>query len=526
MNGLRNETKQKKKNNSIFTTETFGVVLSLFSALCLICVISRDLVFSAPGKYVCDFLVGIFGYSAIAVCLSSFVLGILLLLGKKIDISIKHKLVITLIAIITALLLHTVSMRDYSSLSYGEYLTKAYELGNGGLKGSSCGGIVLSLIAYILPSILTNIGTYIVLAILLAITLFFFGKDIYENSLQTASVSNLKSSFVRKNANEIPNPENLPERDYPVEGIDFSASAKDSSQRLFVNNPETFELKSKREIRRDNDANIKLDHTNNGLTVVKANTASGMSYEMEQKINYIKTPAKINLEYIVKPTENEGVNVSKPIKDFYSNFGNQNYVAEETVKDDNAEKENKVEEIPLHLHDESVKTDSAESHAIEFSNKYAFIPEENTENGNMEKTEPQDVSVTPIETDESNYDEEFDKQKLEAIMEETEYLNSSSNNDSFSPFGKTEEVDKDLNISNVQKPSEAIFGNLVEPKENVVNNDFVSPIKNQNLAPSLNTDFVKKEEVKEIKEEKPKKETIQSNKFRFHLVNLEIRAFL
>ena len=58
--------KEVKKNGKgekqpIFTKETLGVVIALFSTLCLVCLITRDAIFSVPGMYVNSFLFGCFG---------------------------------------------------------------------------------------------------------------------------------------------------------------------------------------------------------------------------------------------------------------------------------------------------------------------------------------------------------------------------------------------------------------------------------------------------------------------------------
>ena len=71
MNGLGRKNEQKESKNSIvFTKETLGVVLVLFSTLCLICLITGSAVFSAPGQFISSFFFGLFGYFAYGVVIA------------------------------------------------------------------------------------------------------------------------------------------------------------------------------------------------------------------------------------------------------------------------------------------------------------------------------------------------------------------------------------------------------------------------------------------------------------------------
>ena len=61
LNGLGRDQKENKQKSLIFTKETTGVIVMLFSTLCLVCLITRETVFSAIGQYVNAFLFGCFG---------------------------------------------------------------------------------------------------------------------------------------------------------------------------------------------------------------------------------------------------------------------------------------------------------------------------------------------------------------------------------------------------------------------------------------------------------------------------------
>ena len=95
MNGLGRDNKENKQNSLIFTKETCGVILVLFSALSLVCLITKETVFSAIGGHVSAFLFGCFGFFAYAVCIALFSCGVLLIGGKKLSVSKKRKALVT-----------------------------------------------------------------------------------------------------------------------------------------------------------------------------------------------------------------------------------------------------------------------------------------------------------------------------------------------------------------------------------------------------------------------------------------------
>ncbi|MBQ0099415.1 MAG: hypothetical protein KBS91_02570, partial [Firmicutes bacterium] len=375
VNSIRNNTKRKKNSDFIFTLETLGVVLLLFSALSLVCLITYDKVFSIPGALVADLLTGVFGYFSVAVSLFIFLEGLLMLLGKKINISVRHKVMFTLISFFVVLLLHVISMREYSYLPYGEYLSKSYELGADGLKGSSAGGIILSLVSYFFSLVLTNVGAYVIISLLIAFSLFLFIRD-FSTGNKSASSSKFRTSFVKEDKS-IVDLDNLAEKEYPIENVEFEEPNihKNNGQILFVNNPEGFSFKSKRDLRKGDEDKINIDYGVGGLGVANTSYQKAYTQEMESKINYIKTPASINISETLKNNLNKesDINISKPITESYEDY---NKDSEHLVKD--IEEEQSIEEIPFSVHDESVKSDSASEHARDFSSKYIDIPEDDT----------------------------------------------------------------------------------------------------------------------------------------------------
>ena len=134
--------KEKKKNEStqsVFTKETVGVVFILFSALCLVFLITGDAVFGKLGTVIDAFLYGAFGKLAYAVTIFGVIEGLLLVIGKKTGIPVKYKIFGTLAFMCVAALFHVISVGEVSA--YGDYLKISYDKGAEGFASASAGGI-------------------------------------------------------------------------------------------------------------------------------------------------------------------------------------------------------------------------------------------------------------------------------------------------------------------------------------------------------------------------------------------------
>ncbi|MBQ8196914.1 MAG: DNA translocase FtsK [Clostridia bacterium] len=213
MGGLgRNVKKEKKENkekSQIFTAETLGVVICLFATLCLVCLITGNALFADIGRAVQVFLLGVFGVFAYAVLLYLLVLGVCLITGKKTGTNLKQKIIITLFFLSITLLGQAITMRDYSALSYGEYLSTCYTIAEGGIKTSSMGGIIVGLVSYGVTALVKNVGAYVIFAI----TTLVAGAFIVLECVKVFG----KKEFGKKKAVQVEG-----ERDYPVADLDFN----------------------------------------------------------------------------------------------------------------------------------------------------------------------------------------------------------------------------------------------------------------------------------------------------------------
>ena len=143
MNSQRADNNKNKVASAVFTKETLGVVIVLFATLCLVCLITRDAVFSVPGKAIGDFLTGAFGVFAYPLVLFALFKGVMLVIDKKINISFKRKTLAVVSVILIALFMHVVSMGAYET--FGEYVSASYSRADGAF---SAGGAVAGVLTY------------------------------------------------------------------------------------------------------------------------------------------------------------------------------------------------------------------------------------------------------------------------------------------------------------------------------------------------------------------------------------------
>lgn len=364
----RNDNKSEKKS-AIFTAETLGVVLVLFSTLVFVCLITREKVFAAPGKFINEFFLGCFGYFAYILALYGAFSGVLLVIGKKIKLSGKKKFIFIAGMLVLALLVHAITMHDYSELSYGEYLSLSYTLADGGVSTCSGGGVITGLLAYVFTLLLTNVGAYVILGILLCSLGYMAYKEYFSKMAKSQKAKEnqeFNSSFV-----EQPNTENQTQQISMVaeqpdgQSVITQTVEQQKKQKLFVAGQDDFALKTKKDLK--NDVEVRITYADGGLSVANTTKPYTEQYgnDIQSKLNYIKTPAKVNLENLnyqasTTPIENTTV-ASEPIERKVEFV--ENTTSNESV-------------IPFYEHDESVvDANSAVGHAESFREKYLEIPD-------------------------------------------------------------------------------------------------------------------------------------------------------
>ncbi len=382
----KKEKENKQSTQSVFTKETAGVVFALFSALCLVMLITGDKVFGDIGAVIDAFLYGVFGKFAYAVVIYGLIGGALMVADKKTGISTKRKFFITLAFMCVAALFHVLSVGAVSE--YSDYLNVSYEMGAQGFSEASAGGFFTALYAFFFSK-LTVAGGAVVSGLLAALCVYVVISDMVKNNKKNVKEKEekFKGSFVEE-------PENSSSEDSHTETFNRSAEYSDNVQplrdiepprktaRLFVNDAEEFAFKTKRESKQKNSPSIKIESASNGLTVGHM----GVSYsdarmdDYQRKIEYIKMPASINLD----KTENAKTVSQKTV----SNTVVSDYITDSRLTTE--KEENKPRVIPMYEHDGNnvVKSDNVEDRAKDFERRYLesdFKPEE------VKIEEPQEI---------------------------------------------------------------------------------------------------------------------------------------
>ena len=169
----KKELDNNNKNTYVFTKETLGMTILLFSALVLLMLFTGSSVFAGIGKAICTFMYGTFGYGSLLVVGLIAYLGEWLIFGKKIKINIKTALLISLTVFLTFLLFHAVTSRNISLESYGGYISGCYRNASKGYSGYTFGGVISAIIVYPVAKLATFVGSYVIFSLFVIVSGYF-----------------------------------------------------------------------------------------------------------------------------------------------------------------------------------------------------------------------------------------------------------------------------------------------------------------------------------------------------------------
>lgn len=475
MSEFRKDEKQKKEEKqSVFTKETLGVILILFSALSLVCIISRDKVFGTPGTWINWFFFGTFGYLSYLVAICFATLGVCLVVGKKIPLDFKYKLYIVLSVVFLGILLQVASVNPNNYSSYGEYLSAVYGMGEEGV-ASSISGLLFGLVAYWLNALLSDIGTYVVMGILSALFIYLTVRGLIQDNSKVKGTKDFNSSCVKK-ADEKLGVNG--EGDYPIEGVFAEKDSGKPSQKLFVDKNDNFNFKTKKEMNKSGDV-YKLNFEKNGLGVIEYETSytNGYTKDLDKKIEYVKTPTAIDDDTINKiREESTDTTVSNPIQNDKVDEGNGLFIKK------------KEEDIPFIEHEDEQKTDETEinDEADKF-NGYANIDEVEGEGYTPSFNEIKEEDEAEKEEFVAESHDEIEERKIDDISDE-EIKEALKHDD-----------DEELPSSNVTQftPKRIILGGVnkkepILPQEEVLSEECVDSVSEEKHRAELPSDFVYK----------------------------------
>ena len=172
-----------KKASYIFTRETFGMTLLLFTAIVFLMLVTRQYVFADIGAAVCTFMYGTFGYGSFLVLALLAYLGEWLTFEKKIKISLRRAFAVALTVFMLFLLFHAVTTRNFTLEGYGKYIADCYKNAQNGIAGYTFGGVVSAIVVYPLAK-LSFVAAYIILSLLTVACVYvtvlaFGGRNIF-----------------------------------------------------------------------------------------------------------------------------------------------------------------------------------------------------------------------------------------------------------------------------------------------------------------------------------------------------------
>ncbi len=153
------------KTAYIFTKETFGMTLLLFSAIVFVMLLTNDAVFAGIGKAICTFMFGTFGYGSFLIIAVTAYLGEWLVFEKSLKISVKASLIFALTVFVVFLLFHAATTRDYQLESYGGYISDCYKNAQSGFSGYTFGGVISAVCVYPIAKLTTFVGAYIIFSL-------------------------------------------------------------------------------------------------------------------------------------------------------------------------------------------------------------------------------------------------------------------------------------------------------------------------------------------------------------------------
>ena len=324
------QVENKSSNGTIFTKETFGMLMVLFAVLCMVCLITKDAVLGQVGANISAFLLGALGYFAYPYFLLFAYYGVTLVIGKSIPFSKKTATFISLLFVLAVLLVHGITSArfgansvNFSDLSYGKYLTACYDSGK---STATAGGVIAGVITFWGMRLFTYGGFYAVLGALIVVTVAGFVNYIRKGNtiLKRGKVEVVKQQEVssKPDSEQVSQQQEPTLQRYPNDpfyGVTDAPIKEEPKHKnpLFLADGADFNYLGKKEA----PANIKLSNAGGGLYVAGVVEPKKVSPQddLNAKLKYIKTPRTIDVEETLNRINNEpkktssSASVSSPI---------------------------------------------------------------------------------------------------------------------------------------------------------------------------------------------------------------------
>lgn len=175
------EQKEKKHNDNAFLTkESLGAVGTLFSALAFFILLTRSLVFGGIGAAIDSFLLGVFGYAAYVFIPLIFIASISSFFGKQL---IKKRGVLFAFLLTLLCILCVVHAGVTLSWDKSGYFSKCFTIAENGVKTCAPAGWIGGLLVGLLLRLVGNVGTFLLLSIVLILLLLLDVRCVAGKSL-------------------------------------------------------------------------------------------------------------------------------------------------------------------------------------------------------------------------------------------------------------------------------------------------------------------------------------------------------
>lgn len=178
-------TEEKKENKFNILLPVLKVTSVVFCILGFLCLVTGDLIFYGIGLELRKFFLALFGYASFPLLIVAIYVGVLSFAGISLRKN-KHfyaYLVSFSVLLIIIAMVHIALAPSVQGNGYFEYFGECWQAGLGGFKTCTFGGAFCSLITYPLERFLSTVGSYIILAILLGLSiLYFFRNKIQKNT--------------------------------------------------------------------------------------------------------------------------------------------------------------------------------------------------------------------------------------------------------------------------------------------------------------------------------------------------------
>ena len=177
MNGFgRGEENQKKDRASVFTRETVGMTLLLFSAVLLLIAVVGRFMLGSIGVAINAFVGGLFGFLTYPVLILLLYFSVVLVFGKKF---LPAKWVGLFTALLGAvfLVVHLATSERFCGEGYGAYLSGCWKAASESMAGATGGGVVFGLLVYPVRALLSSAGAYVVFVCVILTALYLIARQ-------------------------------------------------------------------------------------------------------------------------------------------------------------------------------------------------------------------------------------------------------------------------------------------------------------------------------------------------------------